>query len=181
MIAILTENYAGKWWDVAQTQTLIWLPKYTLHNDSDTAKINVMEARLEVDGNVGTSVKTWLYLPSFHQAAVALPPSGDVSSCQPLLWRIRQEGKCSSPFFRFFRIVRLNISAGFFIHTFIFHFILPFRFVNSLQKLVSWQMPTLTLAACWTRKSVMLSWLSITSSLVRSCYLSSPITVLLLA
>lgn len=31
-----------------------------------------------------------------HQAAVALPPPGDVSSCQPLLWGVRQEGKCST-------------------------------------------------------------------------------------
>lgn len=36
-------------------------------------------------------------LSSFlRQAAVALSPSGDVSSCQPLLWGIRQEGKLSS-------------------------------------------------------------------------------------
>lgn len=44
----------------------------------------------------------------------------------------------------------------------------PLRCVSSSQKLVSWQMLTWTQDVFWTRRSVMPSWPSIISSLVRS-------------
>lgn len=111
--------------------------------------------------------------PSFHQASVAFSTSGNDSACQPLLWGLRQEGK-SSTFLPLLHLTMIVFICAFVFlwrfHLFMILFTPNVRYVSSLQKRISWQMLTWTRAVFWIRKSVMLNWPSITSSLVRKCY-----------
>ena len=108
MIAILTENYAGKWWVAKRTNEFVECYIRCNHRLEIKSYICVFFLLLNVFILCIYSVLI-CYLSShivfLLQAPLAVPTSGDVCACQPYLWRICQEG---NPSLLFLKLVFLS-------------------------------------------------------------------------